>query len=130
MSRLFTIPSGRRAKFVVFALFLLVSIPIAALSGKFEDAQKNESSSFLPGKAESIKALKAIEQYPGGELAPAVIVFERKGGLTAADKERIEGTGGKLNDNRPKRVLEAQKPVFSQNGAAAIITQPVQPGDG
>jgi len=97
VSRLFTIPSGRRAKWIVFAVFLLVSIPVAALSGKFEDAQKNESSSFLPGKAESIKALKAIEEYPGGELAPAVIVFERRGGLTAADTQRIEGTVGKLN---------------------------------
>ena len=35
MSRLFTLPSGRTAKFVVAAVFLLVSIPIAALSGKF-----------------------------------------------------------------------------------------------
>ena len=78
MSRLFTLPSGRTAKFVVAAVFLLVSIPIAALSGKFESAQKNESSSFLPGNAESMKALDAIDQYPGGELAPAVIVYERR----------------------------------------------------
>jgi putative drug exporter of the RND superfamily len=130
VSRLLTIPAGRTAKWVVAAVFLLVSIPVAALSGKFEDAQKNESASFLPGKAESIKALKAIEQYPGGELAPAVIVFERRGGLTAADKQRISATVGKLDQNRPKLVLEAQEPVFSQNGAAAIVTQPVQPGDG
>lgn len=130
MSRLFTIPSGRTAKWVVAAVFLLVSIPIAALSGKFEQAQKNESSSFLPGKAESIKALKAIERYPGGELAPAVIVFERRGGLTAADKRRIEGTVAKLDADRPKLVLAAQPPVYAQNGAAAIVVQPVQPGDG
>jgi RND superfamily putative drug exporter len=130
VSRLFTIPSGRTAKWVVAAVFLLVSIPIAALSGKFEQAQKNESSSFLPGKAESIKALKAIERYPGGELAPAVIVFERRGGLTAADKRRIEGTVAKLDANRPKLVLAAQPPVYAQNGAAAIVVQPVQPGDG
>ena len=130
MSRLFTLPSGRTAKWVVAAVFLLVSIPVAALSGKFEDAQKNESSSFLPGDAESIKALKAIEEYPDGELAPAVIVFERRGGLTGADKQRIEQTVDKLNTDRPELVLEAQAPVFSRNGAAAIITQPVQPGDG
>ncbi|HKG62884.1 MAG TPA: MMPL family transporter [Solirubrobacteraceae bacterium] len=130
MSRLFTLPSGRTAKWVVAAVFLLVSIPVAALSGKFEDAQKNESSSFLPGKAESMKALDAIEEYPDGELAPAVIVFERRGGLTAADKQRIEDTVAKLNADRPKLVLEAQPPVFSENGAAAIISQPVQPGDG
>ena len=130
LSRLLTIPSGRTAKWVVAAVFLLVSIPIAALSGKFEQAQKNESSSFLPGKAESIKALKAIERYPGGELAPAVIVFERRGGLTAADKRRIEGTVAQLDANRPKLVLAAQPPVYAQNGAAAIVVQPVQPGDG
>ena len=130
MSRLFTLPSGRTAKWVVAAVFLLVSIPIAALSGKFEDAQKNESSSFLPGKAESIKALNAIEQYPGGELAPAVIVFERRAGLTEADKQRIEQTVTKLNQDRPELVLEAQAPVYSRNGASAIVTQPVQPGDG
>jgi len=130
MSRLFTLPSGRTAKWVVAAVFLLVSIPIAALSGKFEDAQKNESSSFLPGKAESIKALNAIEQYPGGELAPAVIVFERRAGLTEADKQRIEQTVTKLNQERPELVLEAQAPVYSRNGASAIVTQPVQPGDG
>ena len=124
MSRLFTLPSGRRAKFVVAAVFLLVSIPVAALSSKFESAQKNESSSFLPGKAESMKALKAIEQYPGGELAPAVIVYERKGGLSAADKQRIDETVTKLNTDRPELVLEAQKPIFSENGAAAQVPQP------
>jgi putative drug exporter of the RND superfamily len=130
MSRLFTVPSGRTAKFVVVAVFLLLSIPVASLSGKFEKAQKNETSSFLPGKAESVKALDKIKQYPGGELAPAVIVFARAGGLTAADRARIEGTVQKLNTDRPKLVLEAQPPIFSQDGEAAIITQPVQPGEG
>ena len=131
LSSLFTIPAGRRAKWIVAGVFLLVCLPVAALySGKFEGAQKNETSSFLPGKAESVKALKAIERYPGGELAPAVVVFERRGGLTAADRTRIEGTVAKLNADRPKLVLEASKPIYSRNGEAAIITQPVQPGEG
>ena len=113
-------------------VFLLVSIPIAALSGKFEDAQKNESSSFLPGKAESIKALDAIEQYPDGELAPAVIVFERRGGLTAgrqaADRRR---RSPELNAGPAgARARGAGARSSRANGAAAIITQPVQPGDG
>jgi RND superfamily putative drug exporter len=130
MSSPFTFPAGRRAKFFVVAIFLLVSIPVAALSGKFEGAQKNETSSFLPGDTESIKTLDAVKQYPGGELAPAVIVFTREGGLNAADKQRIATTVEKLNQDRPKLVLEAQPPVFSQDGEAAIITQPVKPGDG
>src|SRR4051795_10320894 len=103
MSRLFLIPSGRRSKFVVFGLTLLVFFGVtAAFAGKFEDAQKNETSSFLPGDAESVKALKAVEQYPEGEVAPAVVIYHRAGGLTAADRAAIQADARKLNTDRPK----------------------------
>lgn len=125
-----TLPAGRRSKYVVLALALVFFIGLASQAGKFEGIQKNESSSFLPGDAESVKALEAIQQLPGGELAPAVVVFEREGGLTEADRQRVNETRTKLNENRPELVLEAQEPVFSDNGAAALIVQPVQPGGG
>ena len=125
-----TLPAGRRSKYVVLALALVFFIGLASQAGKFEGIQKNESSSFLPGDAESVKALEAIQQLPGGELAPAVIVFEREGGLTEADRQRVNETRTQLNEDRPELVLEAQEPVFSENGAAALIVQPVQPGGG
>ena len=56
---------------------------------KYTDAQENESTSFLPGDAESTKALLAAEDLQGGELAPAVILYRRESGLTAADKQKI-----------------------------------------
>ena len=50
MARILVIPAGRRAKFVVFAVFLLLTGFVgAAFAGKFEDAQENETASFLPG---------------------------------------------------------------------------------
>ena len=52
----------------------------ANLPGKFTDAEENESTSFLPGDAESTKALQAAEELQGGELAPAVIVYRREAG--------------------------------------------------
>jgi hypothetical protein len=125
-----TLPAGRRSKYVVLFVALVFFIGLASQAGKFEGVQKNESSSFLPGDAESVKALEAIQQLPGGELAPAVIVFEREGGLTEADRQRVDETRTKLNENRPELVLEAQEPVFSKDGAAALIVQPVQPGGG
>src|SRR5690349_24694289 len=112
-----TLPAGKRSKYVVLVIAVLFFGGLASQSGKFEGVQKNESSSWLPGDAESLKALEAIQKLPGGELAPAVIVFERRGGLTDADKQRIAQTRQKLNENRPKLVLEAQEPVFSQNKA-------------
>src|SRR3954453_21694608 len=125
-----TLPAGRRSKYVVLFLAIVFFGGLASQSGKFEGAQKNESSSFLPGDAESLKALDAIKALPGGELAPAVVAYERPTGLTDADKQRINESETKLNQKRLPLVLEAQKPVFSPNGKAALIVQPVQPGDG
>ena len=127
---LFTVPAGRMAKWVVFFVTLVVFAGFASLGGKFERAQKNETSSFLPGSAESVEALKQIERFPGGEQAPAVIVFERPSGLTGADRRRIQDTVGKLNADRRRLVGEAQPPVVSPNGRAAIVVQPVEPGEG
>jgi len=88
----FTLASGRRAKWIVFAIWF-VAIFVAAgpanLPAKFEDAESNEATSYLPGSAESTKALDATESLQKGEIAPAVIVFRRESGLTAADQRTI-----------------------------------------
>ena len=89
---IFAISAGPRAKWVVFGIWL-IGIFIAAgpanLPGKFTDAENNESTSFLPGDAESTKALTATEDLQSGELAPAVIVYRRESGLTQADRRKI-----------------------------------------
>lgn len=125
-----TLPAGRTSKFVVLALAMVFFGGLAFFAGKFESVQKNESSSWLPGDAESVKALKAVQQLPGGELAPAVVVFERESGLTARDRETIGETQTLLNHEPRKLVLEAQAPIYSENGKSALIIQPVQPGEG
>ena len=95
---LFTFPAGRRAKWIVFALWFL-AIFIAAgpanLPGKFEDAESNEATSYLPGDAESTKALNATEELQNGEIAPAVIVFRRDSGLTAGRLQTSKKTSAR-----------------------------------
>jgi RND superfamily putative drug exporter len=89
---IFTRPATPRAKWWVFAIWLLVIVIAAGpanLPGKFSDAEDNESTSFLPGDAESTHALEAAEELQGGELAPAVIVYRRESGLTPADRQKI-----------------------------------------
>ncbi len=100
---LFTFPAGRGAKWIVFALWFL-AIFIAAgpanLPGKFEDAESNEATSYLPSSAESTKALSATEELQNGEIAPAVIVYRRESGLTPADFKTIEEDVGKMTSKR------------------------------
>jgi putative drug exporter of the RND superfamily len=88
----FTFAAGRRAKWIVFAIWfavIFVAAGPANLPGKFEDAESNEASSYLPGDAESTAALNATESLQRGELAPAVVLFRRETGLTAADRRAI-----------------------------------------
>src|SRR3954464_3535079 len=127
MARLLTLPAGRRSKFLVAAVFILVSAVVGGLfAGKFEEAQKNETVSFLPGKAESVKSLKAVKRYPGGELQPAVIVYERRAGLTAADRARVLADRRAFQQKRPSIALPPGRPVFSPDGRAALFALPIR----
>ncbi len=99
---IFTLAAGRRAKWVVLGIWLLgMFISFGAnLPGKFTDAEDNESTSFLPGDAESTKVLSAAEELQGGELAPAVILYRRESGLTPADRQKIISDVGRLTEER------------------------------
>ena len=100
---IFAVAAGRRSKWVVFLIWLIgifIAAGPAQLPTKFADAENNESTSFLPGDAESTKALTATEDLQGGELAPAVIVYQRESGLTAADRAKIQDDAARLTDER------------------------------
>ncbi len=105
---LFTFAAGRRSKWIVFAVWF-VTIFIASgpanLPGKFEDAESNEATSYLPGDAESTKALDATESLQKGEIAPAVIIYRRASGLTATDARTIEEDVGKMTEKRYPGVI-------------------------
>ena len=90
----------RRSKWVVFGIWFFAIFVVAGpaqLVSKFSDAEENESTSFLPGDAESTKALEKSEALQGGEKAAMVIVYRREGGLTAADRRRIRSDLAELN---------------------------------
>jgi RND superfamily putative drug exporter len=99
----FAVAAGRRAKWIVFVVWfvaIIVAAGPANLPGKFEDAESNEATSYLPGSAESTKALHATEELQNGEIAPAVIVFRRESGLTSADFVKIEADVGKMTSRQ------------------------------
>lgn len=111
---LFTSPATRLAKWIVFvpwlvAIFLAFG---AELPDKFTEAENNEATSYLPGDAESTKALAATEELQDGELAPTVIVYRRDSGLTAADKRTIVAD--------VKRMTEERYPGVVADGVTAL----------
>ena len=123
MASLFTLPAGRRAKWVVALIWLAAIFAAFAtnLPGKFSDAEENESTSFLPGDAESTKALEISNDLQDGEKAAIVIVYRRAGGLTDADRQRIAQDSRQLNGLKLRATSPFSKATPSSDGTAAIV---------
>jgi len=114
---------------VFTGIWLLIAFAIGAadLPTKFEDAQDNESSSFLPGDAESTKALAASREIEGAELLPVVIVYRRaEGKLDRADLARIEGDRKALNADLPPRTEPYRGPKLSRSGTTALLSSEIR----
>ena len=124
------LPGGRRTKFAVVGVWILIAMAIGPLSGKFEDAQQNRPVDYLPNSAESVKALNATEDFPSGDTADAITVFHRDGGLTDADRAAIAEVRSATNADRLEGVGVTGRADVSQDGATALLTTPIKVGDG
>jgi putative drug exporter of the RND superfamily len=69
------LPGGRRTKFAVVAVWLVVLVVLGPLVGKFEDAQQNDPADYLPAKAESVKTIDRLHGFRSDGEADAVTAF-------------------------------------------------------
>ncbi|GGL51612.1 MMPL family transporter [Planomonospora parontospora] len=80
---------GRRAKWVVLAVWLGVVAVAGSSAAGLESVQKDDLAAYLPGSADSARAVERILGMQGESLAPATVVYERRGGVTEADEAAI-----------------------------------------
>jgi RND superfamily putative drug exporter len=125
--RILALACGRRSKWVVLAAWVVVMVLVSGPASKFEDVQKNEPSSFLPGSAESLKTNELSKGFRSGEQLTAIVVFRRDSGLTAADRARIAGVRAQLNAKPPKTATPAPPPVISRDRTTALLAMQVRP---
>ncbi len=85
LERLF---ASRAARIGIVLLWLVFGGLGGSFAQRFQNVQKNEESSFLPGSSESVKELALAKRFPSGERFTAVTVIRRDGGLTGGDLGR------------------------------------------
>src|SRR6266699_5332836 len=85
---LLRLPGGRRTKWAVLVFWLIVVALAGPLSGKLTGAEKNNAQSWLPAKAESTRVLNLQAKFQSPNVFPAVVVYDRPSGLTAADRHK------------------------------------------
>ena len=103
----------------------MVAVVIAPFAGKLESVEKNESSSYLPGNAESTKVLASTTKFQGGDIATAVVVYRRASGLTQADQEKAQSDFCAILNERLPSVLPPPSGTCSP-GSAQPGTTPQQ----
>ena len=123
--RLARLVAGRRSKFVAIGAWILLVAGLAPFAGKFEGAQKNEPSTFLPANAESVEVLEAAQTFPSGDATIATIVFHDPSGLNAAERQSIETTLDGLASEAVPGATRATPPRYSRNGNAAVAAIPI-----
>jgi RND superfamily putative drug exporter len=94
IGRLANAVTGPRGRLVAIAIWILIGVAGLLARSQIGDATSGGESSFLPAKAESTRAVDALERSSGGgEEVPVVIVFERHGRLTKPDLSAIGRIG-------------------------------------
>ncbi|TSD99229.1 MMPL family transporter [Skermania sp. ID1734] len=109
---------------VAIVVFLLGGFG-GSFQAKLSEVQKNDNSSFLPGSAESTRAMQEASAFTKVENLPGFVVFHRASGLTPQDKQRIttavQAIGGVKGVDKPA-MLGIQ---FSADGTTAAAFVPL-----
>ncbi len=87
-SRLIAFVCGRRSKYLVVVFWVLVVAALGGLAGKLQGAEKNDASAYLPSSAESTQELNEQNLFQSKNLNPALVVYVRDSGVTAADLQK------------------------------------------
>jgi putative drug exporter of the RND superfamily len=114
---------------LLVAVWLLVGGIGGPLQGKLSEVQKNDNASFLPASAEATEVADWQKRFADRESLPALVVFERVGGLTEDDLKAAVGRGEALVhfDGLADGALGPVGPRPSEDGEAVQMIVPLKP---
>jgi RND superfamily putative drug exporter len=116
--------TGRRSKWAVLVLGIALAGVAGPLAGKLAPLEDNSPSAFLPAGAASTEVLHYQEAHGAG-AAPAVVVYERAGGLRPADEAVIARARAALAAGHLSGAGTPGPVATARNGRAALFSVPV-----
>jgi len=79
---------------VLGVLWFLFGAVGGSYQGKLASVQKNDNAAYLPNSAESTKVDHEAQNFRTVQSVPGFVVYQRSGGLTAADRAKISADVG------------------------------------
>jgi RND superfamily putative drug exporter len=114
--------SGRRTKWLVPVVWIVVAAVLGPLGAKLADETKDDAEAFLPSSAESTQVTRLLNtRFAGGQTVEGLIVYRRNGGLTSADKRKMVSDARRADAELP---LVGKPVVPFQPGSPASVVAP------
>ncbi|WP_067563173.1 MMPL family transporter [Nocardia acidivorans] len=128
IGRLTRIPAGKRGKWIVLVVWLIALVALGGFAGKLTGAEKNDSVEWLPGKAEATQAYRLADKFGTANEAPVVFVYERKGGVTEADKAAVAADVAEFKTLDHVVGDRVFGPIVAKDGEALQVLVPIDMG--
>jgi RND superfamily putative drug exporter len=130
MNRVWTAAAGPRGKWVVLGLWILVAVAFGPLQPRLQDATENDPATFLPEGADSRRALELVEErFASGRTVPALVVWQREGGLTDGDRgtigRQVDELAGLSPVVSPLEPGAEEQGLLSPDGSTAVAVVPI-----
>ena len=114
----------------MLGLWVLVALSVGSLQPRLQESTENDPASFLPKGADSRTVLELVEErFPSGRTVAALVVWQRAGSLTDADRAAIGGQLDELAGVGP--VVSPLEPgaeeqgLLSPDGSTAVAVIPI-----
>jgi RND superfamily putative drug exporter len=122
--------TGRVTKWLVLLAWIVIAGAMGGLNAKLVDVQNNEASSYLPGSAESTKVSDELSSTLDPNNIPTLVVYDKPGGLTDADKAQIGEQAQEMGQIRgvtgevlpPEALASVGMGGYSEDGEVAVTT--------
>jgi RND superfamily putative drug exporter len=130
LKRISQFSSGRRSKWIVIAVWVIAVMAVGGYAGKLQDATTNENEDYLPESADSTAVINLLEdEFPEGREVDALIVYQREGGLTAADRATISSNAREICGSDEIAQKQAVISPFGGVACAPGLTESSDGGD-
>src|SRR4051794_34654406 len=123
MARVARFVTGRRTKWVVLALWIVVVLIALPIGAKVADITDDRQESFLPKNAESTEVIRLQKsEFRGGETVNGLVIYQRSGGLTPADLLKLKADARKAAQRLPVTNGTPTPPTVSPDRSLAFFS--------
>ena len=119
--------SRRWVKWLVVVGWVVLLAGAGQFASKVSDVEDNSAVAYLPREAQATRVAELLPRFQQDDLLPAVVVYSREGGLTAADRAAVAVDKPALTEFSAQGTIDG--PIASADGKALMYVVPVSNND-